>query len=56
MACIYHLNSRGGPRSFDFDITTYSYPLSLHKQKCKWHKGNISLKILLADNFYYHAN
>ena len=27
MACIYLLNSRGGTRSFDFVITTYSYPL-----------------------------
>ena len=31
MACIYLLNSRGGPQSFDFDIThfisNYSYPL-----------------------------
>ena len=31
MSCIYLLNSRGGPQSFDFDITyfisNYSYPL-----------------------------
>ena len=27
MACIYLLNSSGGPQSFDFVITTYSYPL-----------------------------
>ena len=27
MACLYLLNSRGGPQSFDFVITTYSYPL-----------------------------
>ena len=26
MACIYLLNSRGGPQSFDFDIT-YLYPI-----------------------------
>ena len=33
MACIYLLNSRGGPRRFDFDITyylsNYRYPLVL---------------------------
>ena len=29
MACIYLLNSRGGPRSLDFVITPYSYPLVL---------------------------
>ena len=27
MACIYLLNSRGGPRRLDFVITTYRYPL-----------------------------
>ena len=27
MACIFLLNSRGGTRSLDFVITTYSYPL-----------------------------
>ena len=27
MACIYLLNSREGPQSLDFFITTYSYPL-----------------------------
>ena len=27
MACIYLLNSRGGPQSLDFVIITYSYPL-----------------------------
>ena len=29
MACIYLLNSCGDPRSLDFVITTYSYPLRL---------------------------
>ena len=27
MVCIYLLKSRGGPQSFDFYITTYTYPL-----------------------------
>ena len=27
MACIYLLNSHGGPRCLDFVITIYSYPL-----------------------------
>ena len=29
MACIYLLNSRGGPRCLDFVITTYRYPLKM---------------------------
>ena len=29
MACVYLLNSRDGPQSLDFVITTYSYPLLL---------------------------
>ena len=31
MACIYLLNSRGSPQSFDFVITTYSYPLLIER-------------------------
>ena len=43
-ACINLLNSRGGPQSLDFVITTYSYPLlkvdNLHSAPSHW-KSNV---------------
>ena len=52
MACIYLLNSRGGPQSFDFDITyfiyNYSYPLLLRPFSRKsWIGGGLVNPFLL---------
>ena len=59
MACIYLLNSRGGTRSFDFVITTYSYPLLLVEFQ-RWRVCICSLHSRLVSighgaHFWHHA-
>ena len=55
MACIYQLNSRGGPQSFDFDITYlipyYSYPLS----PVHWETGWANL-VVYVDVLYIRVH
>ena len=48
MAFIYQLNSHGGPQSFDFVITTYSYPLFVDL----WINGIQDLRILGIWDFW----
>ena len=47
MACIYLLNSCGGARSFDFVITTYSYPLTITRNlQDEWYWATSLARVL----------
>ena len=54
MPCINLLNSRGGTRSLDFVITTYSYPLSLAKKTLTspW-RHRTALGFVVSSKFVY---